>query len=479
MRMVYQSNGQVGVMAAAIEDKYRRLTLSLPPTANRTTDAAIAALNSRFNADDFYLARNDGVLEVWLRQVNLGDLSQALDRAASQHDSREMMREVYRAVESVRSYGINGNKRLYVGYNDERKVVGRREKEHRRGKHFYANDHSHENANRRLPPDFANRVICGDSEEVLRELPDNCVDLVFTSPPYNFGLRYEASNIERDADRSIDGDIDGDANRSIDGDANRNANRDADGDADGDANRSIDRDANRNADGDANRDANRHANGDANRGAGGDATDWDGYFSRLFAVFDECIRVLKYGGRIVVNVQPLFSDYIPSHHIISSFFMERRLIWKGEILWEKNNYNCKYTAWGSWKSPSSPYLKYTWEFLEVFCKGDLRKPGQAANADIDADSFKKWVLAKWSIAPERRMSEFKHPAMFPEELARRVMLLFSFRGDTVVDPFNGVGTTSVVAHQNGRKFLGVDIAPEYCAAAKARLSRAQLQAQIR
>jgi len=56
-------------------------------------------------------------------------------------------------------------------------------------------------------------------------------------------------------------------------------------------------------------------------------------------------------------VQPLFSDYIPSHHFISNFFIQKKLIWKGEILWEKNNYNCKYTAWGSWKSPSNPYLK--------------------------------------------------------------------------------------------------------------------------
>ena len=110
---------------------------------------------------------------------------------------------------------------------------------------------------------------------------------------------------------------------------------------------------------------------------------------------------------------------------------------EGEILWEKNNYNCKYTAWGSWKSPSSPYLKYTWEFVEVFCKGDLIKKGDPSRADIDADSFKEWVIAKWSIAPERRMREFDHPAMFPEELAKRVMLLFSFSGDVVLDPFAG------------------------------------------
>lgn len=83
-------------------------------------------------------------------------------------------------------------------------------------------------------------------------------------------------------------------------------------------------------------------------------------------------------------------------------------------------------------------------------------------------------MAKWSIAPERRMREHGHPAMFPEELARRVMLLFSFRGDTVLDPFNGVGTTSVAARRNGRRFLGIDVAPEYCSAAESRLQDVQL-----
>ena len=104
-----------------------------------------------------------------------------------------------------------------------------------------------------------------------------------------------------------------------------------------------------------------------------------------------------------------------------------------------------------------------------FCKGDLKKQGRSADADIDAESFKEWVTAKWSIAPERRMREFDHPAMFPEELARRVMLLFSFRNDIVLDPFAGVGTTCVAARRNSRRYLGIDIAPEYCATAEGRL----------
>lgn len=301
----------------AISEKYKLIELGPRVALSENVDEAIAALNRQFNPDDFCVVRNGADLEVWLRQVNLAELSIAAESVAFQYGSREAMAQVLRAVEDVRSFGVNGNKRLYVGYNSERKVIGRKEKELRRGKHFYANDHGFSRAENPLPSKFTDGIICGDSEVVLKELPDNCVDLVFTSPPYNFGLGYE----------------------------------------------------------------------EPESGTNGDAADWESYFAKLFAVFDECIRVLKYGGRIVVNVQPLFSDYIPSHHIVSNYFMQKRLIWKGEILWEKNNYNCKYTAWGSWKSPSSPYLKYTWEFVEVFCKGNLKKSGKSVNADIDAESL--------------------------------------------------------------------------------------------
>ena len=203
---------------------------------------------------------------------------------------------------------------------------------------------------------------------------------------------------------------------------------------------------------------------------GGDDHDWDKYFNELFSIFTECIRVIKYGGRIIINVQPLYSDYMPSHHIIGEFFRKQGLIWRGEIMWEKNNYNCKYTAWGSWKSPSNPYLKYSWEFLEVFCKGSLKKDGDRAAADIEADEFKKWVYGKWSIAPSREMKKYDHPAMFPEELARRALRLFSFRGDLVLDPFCGVGTAAVVAKKTGRRYLGIDISDKYCQGARKRLS---------
>ena len=245
-----------------------------------------------------------------------------------------------------------------------------------------------------LPKDFENKIICGDSESVLKQLPDNCIDLVFTSPPYNFGMKYD----EHD-----------------------------------------------------------------------DKVDWDKYTEKLFSIFDECIRVTKHGGRIAVNVQPLFSDYVPIHHMISNHFTEKKMLWRNEILWEKNNYNCNYTAWGSWKSPSQPYMKYTWEFIEVFSKGSLKHEGLKENADITGDEFKEWVNAKWSIAPERRMKEFDHPAMFPEKLAERVLKLFSFQNDVILDPFNGVGTVPKVCKETSRRYLGIDTSEKYCKIAQDRV----------
>jgi len=377
-------------------DRYRQITFDAYKL-DANTDAAIASLNEQFNPHEFYVVRNGDTLCICLRQVNVGYLADVIAQVSKTHGNEKAMYQILTEIKNIKSYGINGKKRLYVGYNSERKVAERKEKEKQRGKHYYANTDGFSRSDNPLPSEFSNQIVCGDSEDILKKLPPNCIDLIFTSPPYNFGIDYQTSDTD-------------------------------------------------------------------------DAIDWHAYFSKLFRVFDECIRVLKYGGRIIVNIQPLYSDYIPSHHIISNYFIDKGLIWKGEILWEKNNYNCKYTAWGSWKSPSSPYLKYTWEFLEIFCKGSLKKQGDSINADIDADSFKEWVTAKWSIAPERQMHKFGHPAMFPIELARRTLLLFSFRGDTVLDPFAGTGTTCLAAKQNGRHFLGLDISPDYCTTAEARLN---------
>lgn len=294
----------------------------------------------------------------------------------------------------IRSFSSSNGKIVFKSFNKDKRVKNKKENSKKRlAYEYYKKDFK--NTNNEINKKFVNKIHCADSLDIIKKFPDNCIDIVLTSPPYNFGINYENTN---------------------------------------------------------------------------DVNIWEDYFNKLFNIFRECVRVLKDSGRIIINVQPMFSDYIPTHHLISNFFLKEGLIWKGEIIWEKNNYNCKYCTWGSWKSPSSPYLKYSWEFVEIFCKNSLKKEGDKNNIDIDSEEFKKWVYGKWSIAPERNMKKYKHDAMFPEELVKRLLKLFSYKNDIILDPFNGAGTTTKVAKQLNRKFIGIDISEEYCKTAEDRLN---------
>ena len=294
----------------------------------------------------------------------------------------------------IRSFSSSNGKIVFKSFNKDKRVKNKKENSKKRlAYECYKKEFS--KTNNELNKKFINKIHCADSLDIIKKFPDNCIDIVLTSPPYNFGINYENTN---------------------------------------------------------------------------DVNIWEDYFNKLFNIFRECVRVLKDSGRIIINVQPMFSDYIPTHHLISNFFLKEGLIWKGEIIWEKNNYNCKYCTWGSWKSPSSPYLKYSWEFVEIFCKNSLKKEGDKNNIDIDSEEFKKWVYGKWSIAPERNMKKYKHDAMFPEELVKRLLKLFSYKNDIILDPFNGAGTTTKVAKQLNRKFIGIDISEEYCKTAEDRLN---------
>ena len=106
------------------------------------------------------------------------------------------------------------------------------------------------------------------------------------------------------------------------------------------------------------------------------------------------------------------------------------------------------------------------------CQRDPKKAGGREDIDITGDEFKEWVLGKWSFPQEIRMKDYDHPAMFPEELPRRLMKLFSYKNDIVLDPFNGAGNSSLVAWKLGRGFIGIDVSRQYCDTALARIEMA-------
>lgn len=172
-------------------------------------------------------------------------------------------------------------------------------------------------------------ILCGDSAELLKKIPDKSIDMVITSPPYNFGRKYDSYM---------------------------------------------------------------------------DKQPMEEYYGFLFQILEECVRVLKDGGRMAINIQPLFSEYLPVHHDITHFLRTHGMLWKAEILWDKQHYNCKSCAFGSWQSPSMPFLKYTYEYIEVFCKTTYKKTGRREDIDITRDEFVEWVKAKWNIKPEARVS---------------------------------------------------------------------------
>lgn len=136
------------------------------------------------------------------------------------------------------------------------------------------------------------------------------------------------------------------------------------------------------------------------------------------------------------------------------------------IIWNEGNISRR-TAWGSWKSASAPHVIAPVEVIIVLHKGDWKRLNQKTN-DITADEFKEWVLGTWTFNGESA-KRVGHEAPFPRELPRRCMKLFSFVGDTILDPFLGSGTTLMEAVENGRHGIGIEKEEKYCALAEERI----------
>ena len=236
------------------------------------------------------------------------------------------------------------------------------------------------------------RIILGSSEE-MRDLPDSCVALMVTSPPYHVGKDYDTDDTFED------------------------------------------------------------------------------YLALLDQIFRESYRVLEPGGRAVVNVANLGRrPYIPLSQIITGLMLDIGFLMRGEIIWRKAKGARGSTAWGSWRSASNPVIRDVHEYCLIFSKGRFKRVREG-DSTISREDFLDSTLSVWEFPPERA-GRVGHPAPFPVELPRRFIELYTFKGDLVLDPFIGSGTTAVASVHTGRRFIGYEVDAEYVEIARRRVEEA-------
>ncbi|MCG3218461.1 MAG: site-specific DNA-methyltransferase [Candidatus Heimdallarchaeota archaeon] len=200
------------------------------------------------------------------------------------------------------------------------------------------------------------------------------------------------------------------------------------------------------------------------------------YLELLKEVFGEVYRVLVNGGRAIVNITNVGrKPYIPLHSYIIELMLEIGYYMRGELIWNKAASAGGSTAWGSWKSPSNPALRDVHEYILVFTKGNYSRKftnkGEGEST-ISKEEFLEYTRSIWNF-PTVSAKKAGHPAPFPKELPYRCIQLYSYEKDIVLDPFCGSGTTCVVAKENKRRFIGIDIEEKYVELAREKISKVE------
>ncbi len=198
------------------------------------------------------------------------------------------------------------------------------------------------------------------------------------------------------------------------------------------------------------------------------------YLAFLERVWREVYRLLVVGGRACINVANLGRrPYIPLHVGITTSMQRIGYLMRGEIIWNKAASASPSTAWGSWMSASNPTLRDVHEYILVFSKGAYKRhnPHRRQNTITDSE-FLEFTKSVWTF-PAEPASKIGHPAPFPVELPYRLIQLFSFKDEVVLDPFMGSGQTALAAMKSGRHYVGYEILPEYVALAQKRIQAAK------
>jgi DNA modification methylase len=254
-------------------------------------------------------------------------------------------------------------------------------------------------------------LYCGKWEDLILTIPDNSIDLIVTSPPYNVNLG--KNKLKKDKYDTYD-----------------------------------------------------------------DNMPYEDYLEWMTKLFTECNRILKYGGRLVINIGDGANGRIPTHvdftnilvnklNLKDEWFKQFKMI--TTIVWDKNQIGAS-TAWGSWKSPSDPSFPTQFEFIIIVGKGTTKHQG-SGEVSVSSENFIRNSRALWTFTPETgMMKNYDHPAMFPSELPKRCIDQLTYIGDVVLDPFSGAGTTCAVAKKMGRHYIGFEMSEKYHNKATERLS---------
>ena len=235
----------------------------------------------------------------------------------------------------------------------------------------------------KIPKKHINKIILGSSEN-MKEIPDNSVDLMITSPPYNVSKEYDQDLPLKE------------------------------------------------------------------------------YLEFLNNVFSETFRVLINGGRACINVANIGrKPYIPISDYVSKMMIDIGFNMRGEIIWNKSASAGTSVAWGSWKSASNPILRDIHEYILIFSKGEYGRKisleeKEVRKDTISKDNFMAWTKSIWEMKAEKAR-KIGHPAPFPIELPYRLIQLYSFTNDVVLDPFGGSFTTPKVAAELDRIGVGIEM----------------------
>lgn len=195
---------------------------------------------------------------------------------------------------------------------------------------------------------------------------------------------------------------------------------------------------------------------------------FESYLQMLERVFAECYRVLEPGGRIAVNIANLGrKPYVYFTDRVVEICEGLGFNGRGEIIWVKGKGASGSIAVGTYMKAKNPVLRDLHEYIEVFSKGPFGRVREGEST-ITKEEFFANTLSIWEMRPASA-KRVGHPAPFPIDLPRRLIDLYTFKGDVVLDPFIGAGTTAVAAVQADRSYVGFDIDEDYLTRAQERI----------